>query len=58
MRHVRKSPRINVRFDNLEEMDSIELRANQEGLTLQNWIRRLARRELAHSNYEEAREQF
>ena len=46
MRHVRKSPRINVRFDDLEEMDSIELRANQEGLTLQNWIRRLARREL------------
>lgn len=45
MRSPRKSARINLRFSNLEEMDAVELIANKDGLTLQNWIRWLIRRE-------------
>ena len=45
MRPPRSAPRINLRFSDLEEMDQIELLANQDGLDLQNWIRRLIRNE-------------
>lgn len=48
MSSVRTKPRINLRFKDLEEMDIIELRANQEGLNLQSWIRQLIRLEIAH----------
>ena len=47
MSSPRKEPRINLRFDSNEEMDTIELRANQDGLNLQNWIRQLIRIEMA-----------
>lgn len=46
MRPPRSSARINLRFRDLHEMDEIELRANQEGLDLQNWLRQLVRQEI------------
>ena len=46
MRRPRSSPRINLRFATIEEMDRIELIANQDGLDLQNWLRWLVRREM------------
>lgn len=46
MRPPRSSPRINLRFQSLEEMDAVELVANSDGLNLQNWLRWLVRREI------------
>ena len=46
MRSPRSAPRLNVRFPSQEEMDEVELRANDDGLDLQNWIRRLIREEM------------
>lgn len=46
MRSPRSTPRINLRFADMEEMDIIELVANNDGLDLQNWIRRLIRMEI------------
>jgi len=46
MRPPRSSARINLRFNDLEEMDAIELRANKDGLDLQNWLRWLVRQEM------------
>lgn len=47
MKKARKHPRINIRFENLEQMDLIESKAHQNGMTLQNWIRWLIMRELS-----------
>ena len=46
MRPPRSSPRINLRFQSLEEMDAVELIANNDGLDLQNWLRWRVRLEL------------
>ena len=46
MRPPRSSPRINLRFRDIGEMDAVELIANSDGLDLQNWLRWLIRREL------------
>lgn len=51
MRPPRSSARINLRFRDLHEMDEIELRANQEGLDLQNWLRQLVRQEIKDQQY-------
>lgn len=48
MRSPRSSPRINLRFKNLEIMDDVELTANKDGLDLQTWLRRLALREVQY----------
>ena len=54
MRKPRSSSRINLRFWDLEEMDQIELRANQDGLDLQNWIRCLIRDEMKYRRLKQA----
>lgn len=46
MRPPRSNPRLNLRFRDHHEMDEIDLRANQEGLDLQNWVRQLVRHEI------------
>jgi len=47
MTRRRQEPRINLRFRDLELMDSIELFANQRGYNLQDWVRMLVMRELS-----------
>lgn len=51
MRSPRSSARINLRFRDLHEMDKIELRANEQGLDLQNWLRQLVRQEMKDQQF-------
>lgn len=46
MKRPRKEPRLNIRFSNLQQMDQIELFANQRGFNVQDWVRMLVMREL------------
>ena len=46
MTRPRLEPRINIRFSSLQKMDEIELFANQNGYSLQDWMRLLVEREM------------